>query len=140
MPGRDRGHAAQSCSYSARRSIASAIRTGTFRRGSPCGTPHGKEATPRPQDHGLVFASLVGTPLDAHNVRRAFRKIVKDAGMPAYYWTPREMRHSFVSLLTDSGVPLEDLAWSGRQDLNLRPLDPQAHHEGARSRPIPAPT
>lgn len=42
------------------------------------------EATPRPQDHGLVFASLVGTPLDAHNVRRAFRKIVKDAGMPAY--------------------------------------------------------
>ncbi|MEV0143900.1 MULTISPECIES: tyrosine-type recombinase/integrase [unclassified Nonomuraea] len=62
------------------------------------------------QDHGLVFASLVGTPLDAHNVRRAFRKIVKDAGMPAYYWTPREMRHSFVSLLSDSGVPLEDIA------------------------------
>ncbi|MEV6148924.1 tyrosine-type recombinase/integrase [Nonomuraea sp. NPDC052129] len=110
MPGRDRGHAAQSCAYSARRSIASAIRTGTFRRGSPCGAPHGKEATPRPQDHGLVFASLVGTPLDAHNVRRAFRKIVKDAGMPAYYWTPREMRHSFVSLLSDSGVPLEDIA------------------------------
>ncbi|TMR17008.1 site-specific integrase [Nonomuraea turkmeniaca] len=62
------------------------------------------------KDHGLVFASLVGTPLDAHNVRRAFRKIVKDAGMPAYYWTPREMRHSFVSLLSDSGVPLEDIA------------------------------
>ncbi|WP_237107026.1 hypothetical protein [Nonomuraea sp. MG754425] len=32
------------------------------------------------------------------------------AGMPAYYWTPREMRHSFVSLLSDSGVPLEDNA------------------------------
>ncbi|MEU6778729.1 hypothetical protein ABZ912_05955 [Nonomuraea angiospora] len=27
-----------------------------------------------------------------------------------YYWTPREMRHSFVSLLSDSGVPLEDIA------------------------------
>ncbi|MFF0767902.1 tyrosine-type recombinase/integrase [Nonomuraea wenchangensis] len=69
-----------------------------------------KEAGEKRKDHGLVFASLVGTPLDAHNVRRAFRKIVKDAGMPAYYWTPREMRHSFVSLLSDSGVPLEDIA------------------------------
>ncbi|MEU8109367.1 tyrosine-type recombinase/integrase [Nonomuraea muscovyensis] len=69
-----------------------------------------KAAGEKWQDHGLVFASLVGTPLDAHNVRRAFRKIVKDAGLPAYYWTPREMRHSFVSLLSDSGVPLEDIA------------------------------
>jgi integrase len=69
-----------------------------------------KAAGEKWQGHGLVFASLVGTPLDAHNVRRAFRKIVKDAGMPAYYWTPRETRHSFVSLLSDSGVPLEDIA------------------------------
>ncbi|MEV0971010.1 site-specific integrase [Microtetraspora glauca] len=58
----------------------------------------------------LVFASKVGTPLDSHNVRRAFRKIVKDAGLKAQDWTPREMRHSFVSLLSDSGVPLEDIA------------------------------
>ncbi|MFI6324329.1 tyrosine-type recombinase/integrase [Nonomuraea sp. NPDC050556] len=62
------------------------------------------------KDHGLVFASLVGTPLDAHNVRRAFRLIVKDAGLAPYYWTPRESRHSFVSLLSDSGVPLEEIA------------------------------
>ncbi|MEV6148936.1 tyrosine-type recombinase/integrase [Nonomuraea sp. NPDC052129] len=65
-----------------------------------------RSARTSPASYGLVFASLVGTPLDAHNVRRAFRKIVKDAG----YWTPREMRHSFVSLLSDSGVPLEDIA------------------------------
>ncbi|GAA1775357.1 tyrosine-type recombinase/integrase [Streptomonospora arabica] len=25
-------------------------------------------------------------------------------------WTPRELRHSFVSLMSDSGVPLEDIA------------------------------
>jgi len=25
-------------------------------------------------------------------------------------WTPREMRHSFVSLLSDHGVPLEKIA------------------------------
>ncbi|MFD1544171.1 tyrosine-type recombinase/integrase [Nonomuraea guangzhouensis] len=68
------------------------------------------EAGKKWKDHDLVFASLVGTPLDAHNVRRAFRKIPKDAGLRAYYWTPREMRHSFVSLLSDSGVPLEEIA------------------------------
>ncbi|MCW2881217.1 MAG: site-specific integrase [Sphaerisporangium sp.] len=69
-----------------------------------------QEAGDKWQENDLVFASLVGTPLDSHNVRRAFRKIVKDAGLPADDWTPREMRHSFVSLLSDSGVPLEDIA------------------------------
>ncbi|MEV4383117.1 tyrosine-type recombinase/integrase [Streptosporangium sp. NPDC049644] len=62
------------------------------------------------QENDLVFASLVGTPLDSHNVRRAFRKIVKDAGPPAKDWTPREMRHGFVSPLSGSGIPLEDIA------------------------------
>jgi len=62
------------------------------------------------KEHDLVFASTVGTELDAHNVRRAFRKVIKDAGLPPNEWTPREMRHSFVSLLSDSGVPLEDIS------------------------------
>jgi site-specific recombinase XerD len=62
------------------------------------------------REHGLVFASRVGTPLDAHNVRRAFRKVIKAAGLDPKEWTPREMRHSFVSLLSDSGVPLERIS------------------------------
>ena len=32
-------------------------------------------------DHGLVFASVIGTPLDAANVRREFRKITEAAGL-----------------------------------------------------------
>jgi integrase len=62
------------------------------------------------QDSGLVFASAVGTPLDAANVRRAFRRVVRDAGLNRGEWTPRELRHSFVSLLSSSGVSLEDIA------------------------------
>jgi integrase len=61
------------------------------------------------QDHGLVFASAVGTPLDHHNVRRSFRAITKAAGL-GQEWTPRELRHTFVSLLSAHDVTLEDIA------------------------------
>lgn len=62
------------------------------------------------QDLDLVFASSLGTELDAANVRRAFRRITKAAGLDPADWTPRELRHSFVSLLSDGGVPLKDIA------------------------------
>jgi integrase len=61
------------------------------------------------QDHGLVFASAIGTPLDHHNVRREFRKVTKAAGLGTD-WVPREMRHTFVSLLSSNGTALEDIA------------------------------
>jgi integrase len=57
-----------------------------------------------------VFVSLAGTPLDAHNVRRSFRKVATTAGLTAKDWTPRELRHSFVSLLSDDGMPVEQIA------------------------------
>ncbi len=62
------------------------------------------------QDHDLVFASTTGLPLDAANVRRAFRRVTKLAGLNQADWTPRELRHSFVSLLSDDGVSLNDIA------------------------------
>jgi len=58
----------------------------------------------------LVFITSAGTPLDAHNVRREFRSVVAAAGLARAQWTPREMRHSFVSLLSDAGVPVEDIS------------------------------
>ncbi|MFC9623420.1 tyrosine recombinase XerC [Streptomyces sp. NPDC056930] len=58
---------------------------------------------------GRVFTTRSGEPLDAANVRRDFRAIVKKAGLEPE-WTPRELRHSFVSLLSDHGIPLERIA------------------------------
>ncbi|WP_312888374.1 tyrosine-type recombinase/integrase [Nonomuraea rhodomycinica] len=58
----------------------------------------------------LAFRTKNGTALTAHNVRRDFRKILDDADLPGKDWSPREMRHSFVSLLSDSGVPIEDIS------------------------------
>ncbi|WP_432535288.1 site-specific integrase [Kineococcus arenarius] len=60
---------------------------------------------------GLVFTSRVGTPLDPSHVRRDFRAAIAAAeGVDPAEWTPRELRHSFVSLLSDSGVPLEEIS------------------------------
>jgi len=61
------------------------------------------------KDHGLVFASTVGTALDDHNVRRQFRVITEAAGLGTT-WVPRELRHTFVSLLAAHGVPVEAIA------------------------------
>ena len=58
----------------------------------------------------LVFSTATGTPLDPANVRRAFRRVIAVAGMDPMSWTPRELRHSFVSLLSSSGMPIEDIA------------------------------
>lgn len=66
---------------------------------------HGIEWRPE----GRVFTTRSGEPLDAANVRRDFRAIVKKAGLDPE-WTPRELRHSFVSLLSDHGIPLERIA------------------------------
>src|SRR5215218_2353036 len=62
-------------------------------------------------EHGLVFTTSLGKPLDHADVRRAFRTAIADAaGVDPRDWTPRELRHSFVSLLSDSGVPLEEIS------------------------------
>ena len=61
-------------------------------------------------DNDLVFPSQVGTPADASHVRRSFRTVVEAAGLNPREWTPRELRHSFVSLLSDAGVPIEQIS------------------------------
>ena len=56
---------------------------------------------------GLVFTTRLGTGTDAANVRRDLALV---PGLNPADWTPRELRHSFVSLLSDAGVPLQDIA------------------------------
>ena len=60
-------------------------------------------------DEGLVFTTSVGTPLDASHVRRDFRALCKKAGIEGV-WTPRELRHTFVSVMSESGVAVEEIA------------------------------
>ncbi|WP_030454029.1 site-specific integrase [Herbidospora cretacea] len=61
------------------------------------------------QEHGMVFATRTGTPKDAANVRKSFQRITTSAGLDGT-WTPRELRHSFVSIMSAHGVRIETIA------------------------------
>ena len=61
------------------------------------------------QDTGLVFTSHHGAALDAANVRKMFKRVATAAGI-GDRWTPRELRTSFVSLLSHHGVSIEEIA------------------------------
>ena len=61
------------------------------------------------QDTGLVFTNHLGAALDAGNVRKMFKRICTEAGT-GDSWTPRELRTTFVSLLSHRGVSIEEIA------------------------------
>ena len=55
-----------------------------------------RNAEPCPRQRSRLRRGYYVFPLDAANVRRAFRQVAQDAGLRAEEWTPRELRHSFV--------------------------------------------
>jgi integrase len=61
------------------------------------------------QDSGLVFTSHLSAALDAGNVRKMFKRACAAAGI-GDGWTPRELRTSFVSLMSHRGVSIEEIA------------------------------
>jgi integrase len=61
-------------------------------------------------DDGLVFTTAAGHQLDKDTVRRAFRKVTAAAGHNPNEWTPRELRHTFVSVLSDNDMPIEKIS------------------------------
>lgn len=61
------------------------------------------------QENNLVFTTSVGTPFESHNLRREFRKVTAAAGLGSR-WVPKELRTSFVSMMSYQGVPVEEIA------------------------------
>jgi integrase len=66
-------------------------------------------AGPLWKEQGLVFTTSVGTPLESHNLRRDFRKVTRAAGI-GERWVPKELRTSFVSMMSHQGVPVEEIS------------------------------
>ncbi|GAA4096519.1 site-specific integrase [Actinomadura miaoliensis] len=61
------------------------------------------------QGHNLVFCKEDGTPYTDGDVLRRFQKITAAAGLGSA-WVPRELRHTFVSIMSDQGVALEKIS------------------------------
>ena len=55
------------------------------------------------QDHGLVFPSSVGTPLSHRNLVRAFKALLKRAGLPSSVRL-YNLRHTCATLLLSRNV------------------------------------
>ena len=56
------------------------------------------------QDHGLIFASEVGTPMDPDNFSHSFSRLCERAGLGHRH--PHELHHSGASLMLAQGTPL----------------------------------
>jgi integrase len=56
----------------------------------------------------LVVATEVGTPVDPSNSRRSLNEFCELAGIG--HWSPNELRHSFASLMSLAGAPMEEVA------------------------------
>jgi integrase len=56
------------------------------------------------KDHGLVFPSEIGTPMDPDNFTHRFSTLCKRAGLG--HWHPPELRHSGASLMLAHGTEL----------------------------------
>lgn len=60
------------------------------------------------RDTGLVFCTALGKPYTRFTTNKMFQPILKRAGLTN--WTLRELRHSFISLMSADGVPIEEIA------------------------------
>ena len=60
-------------------------------------------------DSGLVFCGDTGQARQLRGVRAAFKRVTARAGIGGD-WQPRELRHTFVSVLSDEGVDIEQIA------------------------------
>jgi Phage integrase family len=56
------------------------------------------------RDHGLIFATELGTPIDPDSFSHIFAKLCESAGLG--HWHPHELRHSGASLMLAQGTPL----------------------------------
>lgn len=57
---------------------------------------------------GLVFCTGLGDPIDRWSLRRSLKTVLERAGLPPL--VPYELRHSATSLMSDAGVPIEQIA------------------------------
>lgn len=60
------------------------------------------------KEHGLIFASAVGTPIGARNIQRLFKRVLADAGLPADIRI-HDLRHTAATDLVAAGGDIKNV-------------------------------
>ncbi len=90
-------------------------------------------AGPLYKDRDLVFATRLGTPVDAQNVvNRHFKPLLKRTGLPPVRF--HDLRHSCLSLLAQRGEPIRDLQALAGHATAAFTLQRYTHHYDASAR------
>ncbi len=69
----------------------------------------------KPND--LIFCSTVGTPVNTHNFRRTYRRLVERAEVPMI--RVHDLRHTYITLARDAGIDAEVVANRVGQDVRV---------------------
>lgn len=56
------------------------------------------------REHGLIFPTTIGTPLDCGRVIQEFKRILKAAELPNLRF--HDLRHTSISMLLENGIPV----------------------------------
>ena len=80
-----------------------------------------REPVRGPAGPAVNLGAALGPRRGRHQLRD-FRKVAEAAGLIAGEWTPRELRHSSVSLMSDDGMPIEHYRLAGRTESAGEPL------------------
>jgi len=56
------------------------------------------------QEHGMIYTTSIGTYIDQTKVSRAFKQILREAGLPAIRF--HDLRHTSIAILLENGTPV----------------------------------
>jgi integrase len=65
-----------------------------------------KVAGEKCQENDLIFPSEIVTISDRDNIRKDFKRLLKEAGLPAIRF--HDLRHTGASLLLNNGIPCDN--------------------------------
>ena len=89
--------------HPSRKTIEGTLMEGGSKWARFCGTVRPNDDQTNEEDSGLVFATGIGTPLDAQNVvNRHFKPLLRRAGLPSIRW--HDLRHTYATLNLAQGT------------------------------------
>ena len=94
------------------------------------------QVTRRLSERRPVLAGHRSTPLGARHIRKMFQDVCERARF-GRDWAPRDLRHTFVSLLSDDGMAIEKIARLAAMPAAMSPRPYPGKSSGRSCRMVP---